>query len=150
MESKQEQKFVLKQAEEQLKKKQEELKEEKPEKPAEIAKEKKAEAKEKVDKKAEKPAGKEEKKREIVLERLYTIPMKRFLIGRTKMKRHMLSSPAVRAFAAKHMKTDKSKVRLEPSITETLSRSGRNRLPIKIKVKISKDKEGKVLVQLAS
>lgn len=149
MESKQEQKFVLKQAEEEMKKKQEEQKEE-PVKPAEAAKEKKAEAKEKVDKKAEKPAGKEEKKREIVLERLYTIPMKRFLIGATKMKRHMLSSPAVRAFAAKHMKTDERKVKLEPSITEHLSRSGRNRLPIKIKVKISKDKEGMVLVQLAS
>lgn len=156
MESKQEEKFVLKQAEQELKKKQEELKEEREGKPAAESKEKPAAAKEEGKKKAEEKAAgkkeekKEEKKREIVLERIYTIPMKKFLLHKTRMKRHVINTKAVREFAAKHMKAAITKVKIAANVVERLSRSGRNKLPIKIKVKASKDKEGVVWVELAS
>lgn len=147
MESKQEEKFVLKQAEEELKKKQEEQKQ--GEKKTEEKKEEKAEQKKQektVEKKEEKP---EEKKREIVLERLYTIPLKRVLGDRPRMKRHTLHGPLVRKFAAKHFKTDENQVRMHSGVSIALTKTGKNKMLAKLKVKISKDKEGRVLVELA-
>src|SRR3989344_436061 len=157
MESKQEEKFILKEAEEALKKKQEEEKHEakaegteaitgktaasralKEEKKAGPKKEEAKAGKGKRGKKEEK----EEKKREIVLERLYTIPVKLFLIGRAKMKRHTAGPRAVRAFAMRHMKVEETKVKLNPKVSQALSRGGRAKMLKKLKVKISKDKEG--------
>src|SRR3989344_2035352 len=108
MESKQEEKFVLKQAAEELKKKQEEQKGETP------AKEEKPAAKAEAGKKEGK---KEEKKREIVLERLYTIPLKRFLHDRSQSKRYKRHGPTVRAFAAKHFKTAEENVRMDNKVS---------------------------------
>ncbi|HIH20255.1 TPA: hypothetical protein HA244_03225 [Candidatus Micrarchaeota archaeon] len=154
MESKQEEKFMLKQAEEDLKKKQEEAKEEPKQAAGQKAESAKEEKKPGAAKETKAPAKKEEKKeeekkREIVLERLYTIPVKKFLIQKPRMKRHTRSPNVVRTFAAKHMKVAMDKVKLEPKVWESLSRSGRAKVPAKLKVKMSKDKEGIVLVELA-
>ncbi|MEM4254708.1 MAG: hypothetical protein QXR53_00060 [Candidatus Norongarragalinales archaeon] len=144
MESKQEEKFVLKQAEEELKKKQDEQKHE----PAKAeAKDEKKPAKES---KAKTEGKKEEKKREVVVERLYTIPLKRFLHDRARMKRYKRHGPTVRAFAAKHFKTGEKNVKIENKVSIALSKAGRNKMLSSLKVKISKDKEGLVLVELAA
>ena len=146
MESKQEEKFVLKQAEEELKKKEQEMKEEQTAKEApkpQKAEEKKGEK----GKPAEK--AKEEKKREIVLERLYTIPLKRFTINKTRGARFTSNARAVRNFASKHLKTEGKKIKIDNKIATFLSRGGRKNLFAKLKVKVSKDKEGIVLVELA-
>ncbi|GEM_PF-3298242 len=148
MESKQEEQFMLKQAEEELKKKQEEQKEGKSEaSKAEKAAEKKTEAKQEIAKKEEK---KEEKKREIVLERLYTIPIKRILHDRARMKRHKRHASVVRKFAAKHMKAEHDKVKIAANAAMALTKTGKNKMLRSLKVKISKDKEGIVLVELAA
>src|SRR3989338_501836 len=150
MESKQEEKFVLKQAEVELKKKQEEKKQEPSTKAEAKAEEKKQAATAKKEGEAKKQDKKEEKKREIVLERLYTIPIKRFLHDRARMKRYRRHGPTVRAFAAKHFKTAEANIRMDNKVSIAMSKCGRNKMLGKLKVKISKDKEGLVLVELAA
>lgn len=147
MESKQEEKFVLKQAEEDLKKKhdKEQQKQEGEGKKTETKKEKPAEAKKPEGKKEEK-----EKKREIVLERLYTIPLKRALHKKARMARHQGHSRVVRSFAAKHLKTGEKNVKIDAKVAVALTKTGRNKMLGMLKVKISKDKEGTVLVELAA
>src|SRR3989338_7031641 len=115
MESKQEEKFVLKQAAEELKKKQEEQKGETP------AKEEKPAAKAEAGKKEGK---KEEKKREIVLERLYTIPLKRFLHDRSQSKRYKGQGPPERAFAAKLFKPAEKNVRRDNRVSSPCPNAG--------------------------
>jgi len=145
MESKTEEKFVLKQAEEDLKRKQEKEEEKGVAKKEELAAVKPEEKQEKKEEEKEK-----EKKREVVLERIYSIPVKLFLVGKPRMKRHTSTAGVVRRFAAKHLKVSEEKVRMDGRVAEALSKSGRSRLLKKIKVKMSKDKDGLVLIELAA
>ncbi|MFH1056424.1 MAG: hypothetical protein V1717_01350 [Candidatus Micrarchaeota archaeon] len=146
MESKQEEKFVLKQAAEELKKEQaKQAEESKPE-------EKKKEEKPAAGKGKKKPVAekaKEEKKREIVLERLYCIPIKRYNQNKSRGARFSSNARVVRNFASKHLKTEGKKIKIDNKVATFLSKGGRKNLFAKLKVKISKDKEGIVLVELA-
>jgi ribosomal protein L31E len=144
MESKVEEKFVLKQAEEDLKKKQEK-EQETLSKEAEKEKPAKAEPK-KAEKEKEKP--KEEKKREIILERLYSVPLIS-LLKKPLRKRRGAQAGILRAFVAKHLKAASDKVKISPNLSKALASGGKRKVAGKVKVKCSKDKEGVVLVEKA-
>ena len=149
MESKQEEKFVLKQAAEDAQKKEEAIAEGEPKthshaKPATAPKAEKA--KEAPKAKEEK---KEEKKREIVLERVYTVPLLEVL-KKPRMRRQGIQSRVLRDFVSKHMKAPIKLIKINTKVAEQLTHGGDRKTIGKIKVKCSKDKQGLVLVEQAA
>ncbi len=103
-------------------------------------------------KQAEKPkpseAKKEEKKREIVLERIYSIPLSEAY----KAPRNQRANKAVkilREYLAKHFKTAINKIKIENKASESIKTRGHRHPLKKIRVNASKDKEGIVLAVLA-
>ncbi len=124
------------------------------EKKADKAAEKKAAEAEKKEKSKEvKPAAaaqkkgeeKEEevKKREIVLERAFNVPLSK-AYEKPKYKRSDRAVKLLRQFIEKHMKADV--VKISPEVNETIRHSGS---PLKkVSVIASKDKEGLALVEL--
>ncbi|MEM3393750.1 MAG: 50S ribosomal protein L31e [Candidatus Methanomethylicia archaeon] len=82
-------------------------------------------------------------KEEIVLERIYTIPLRiAYMVPRNK--RTPRAVRFIRSFLAKHMKSDK--IIITPELNEILWARGIQKPPRKIRVRVTKDSEGIVKV----
>ncbi len=87
-----------------------------------------------------------EKVREIVLERVYNVPLSE-AYKTTHYKRADFALNLLRRFAARHMSAEKENVRISTSINEAIRGRG-SRRPLKmVKVRLTKDKQGKVLAE---
>lgn len=124
-----------------------EIKEEAP--ATEEAKEEEAEAKQKRKKKEE----------EIAEERFYTIPLQKALV-RPPKKRAPRAMQLIKLFIAKHMKMDMKvsedeeaeelpQLVVSQEVNEKIWNRGIEKPPRKIKVRVTKDKDGNVTVHLA-
>jgi ribosomal protein L31E len=108
----------------------------------EKAKEEKKKAKE------EKKAKEKEKKREIVLQRVFVVPLGK-AYSKPRSARARVATRLLKAFIAKHFKVAPSKVRLAPQLN-SLVRSQGDRKPLKsVRVNASKDKDGGALAEPA-
>ena len=108
-----------------------------------------ADSKAKYEKKAFVPSDrKEEKKREIVLERVCTVNLMG-VYNKTKDKRLARGVKLVREYAARHAKAPIAKVRIATNVNEQIRTHGSSWVQKKIKIRLTKDKEGFVLAELS-
>jgi large subunit ribosomal protein L31e len=84
---------------------------------------------------------------EVVEERIYTIPFRK-VWATPRGKRTPRASRVLRAFAKRHMKAEK--VDISNEVNEELWARGIRKPPREIKVRLVKDKEGKVIVYPAT
>jgi large subunit ribosomal protein L31e len=84
---------------------------------------------------------------EVVEERIYTIPFRK-VWATPRGKRTPRASRVLRAFAKRHMKAEK--VEISNDVNEELWARGIRKPPRKIKVRLVKDKEGRVIVYPAT
>jgi large subunit ribosomal protein L31e len=87
-----------------------------------------------------------EKEPEVELERQYTIPL-RVVLGAPRWRRAARAIRFVRAFVARHMKTED--VNIDPKVSEYIWSRGAEKPPRRVKVKVVKYKDGLVRVELA-
>jgi len=104
-----------------------------------------ADSKAKADKK---PVEKEEKKREIVLERVCVVNLTG-VYNKTKDKRLARGVKLVRQYAARHAKAPIAKVKLATNVNEQIRSHGSSWVQKKIKIRLTKDKNGGVLAEVA-
>lgn len=110
---------------------------------------KEAKAKAKAEKKAFVPSDKkEEKKREIVLERVCIVNLTG-VYNKTKDKRLARAVKLVRQYAARHAKAPIAKCKLATNVNEQIRTHGSSWVQKKIKIRLTKDKEGNVLAEVA-
>jgi large subunit ribosomal protein L31e len=114
---------------------------------AEKSEEEKAEAEEEEEEEEEEAAKTEEEEIEIVEERVYTIPFRRVWTTPSG-KRTPRASRMLRDFVRRHMKTED--VHLSNEVNEELWARSISKPPRQIKVRVVKDKEGKVIVYPAT
>lgn len=109
----------------------------------------KAEAKEAKEEKEEKGEEAEEEGEEIqiVEERLYTIPFRK-VWATPRGKRTPRAARMLREFVKRHMKVEK--VEISNEVNEELWARGIRKPPREIKVRLVKDKEGRVIVYPAT
>jgi len=84
---------------------------------------------------------------EVVEERIYTIPFRK-VWATPRGKRTPRASRVLRAFAKRHMKAEK--VEISNDVNEELWARGIKKPPRAIKVRLVKDKEGRVIVYPAT
>jgi len=97
---------------------------------------------------AEEPEGEEEEEEiEVVEERVYTIPFRR-VWATPRGKRTPRASRMLRDFVKHHMKTDN--VEISNEVNEELWARSIKKPPRQIKVRLVKDKEGRVIVYPAT
>jgi large subunit ribosomal protein L31e len=84
---------------------------------------------------------------EVVEERIYTIPFRK-VWATPRGKRTPRASRVLRAFAKRHMKAEK--VEISNDVNEELWARGIRKPPREIKVRLVKDKEGRVIVYPAT
>ncbi len=89
-----------------------------------------------------------EKKREIVLERLYVANLSK-AYAKPFTKRGNTAMRLLRAFCSRHMKTAEEAVRIDPSVADFVRKRGMKHPARRVKIKLSKDKAGIVLCELA-
>ncbi len=126
--------------------------EKKEEKPGEKMKEEKApekKAEKPAEKKEEKKEEKDETKREIVLERIYTVPFME-IYSKPQQFRGNAALVFLKRFLTRHMKAEEGKVRISMSVNNLIRKNSSGRPPKSIKVKVTKDKEGIVLAEIAA
>jgi large subunit ribosomal protein L31e len=80
------------------------------------------------------------------LERIYTVPLSRAWIAQ-KYRRSEKAISVLRAFVERHMKP--TEIIIDPTVNEHIWARGIRNPPRKIRVKLSKDKDGLVTVTLA-
>jgi len=120
-----------------------------PAKKAEAAPAKAADSKAKYEKKAFVPSDKkEEKKREIVLERVCVVNLTG-VYNKTKDKRLARGVKLVREYAARHAKAPIAKCKLATNVNEQIRSHGSSWVQKKIKIRLTKDKDGNVLAEVA-
>ena len=104
---------------------------------------------EKVEEKEEEEeeAGEEGEEIEVVEERIYTIPLRR-VWGPPRGKRTPRAMRLLRAFVKRHMKAEN--VEISNEVNEELWARGIRKPPREIKVRLVKDKEGRVIVYPAT
>jgi large subunit ribosomal protein L31e len=95
----------------------------------------------------EKETKEEKPKEEIVLKRSYIIPLTK-AYEKPKTGRNKRAMNLLRTFAARHMKTDKNNVKIGTKVSELVNARGLRKPPKKIKVTLSKNKEGIVKCEL--
>jgi large subunit ribosomal protein L31e len=98
---------------------------------------------EKVEEKEEEEAEEEGEEIEIVEERIYTIPLRK-VWGPPRGKRTPRAMRLLRAFVKRHMKAEN--VEISNEVNEELWARGIRKPPREIKVRLVKDKEGRVIV----
>ena len=104
-----------------------------------------ADSKAKPGKKAEE---KEEKKRELVLERVCIVPLVHaYEVAKTR--RLQVAIKIVRQYAARHAKSPIAKVKIATQVNEYVRTFGSSHVHKKVKIRLTKDKEGGVLAELA-
>ncbi len=108
--------------------------------PAVNAQEPKAEEKKELKQK------KQEDKKQVVLERIYSIPLIK-AYKKTETKRGDYAVSLLRQFVTRHVKA--SSVKIDNKVNSLIKQRGNTRPPKKIKVKVSKDKENTAMVVLA-
>lgn len=120
-----------------------------PAKKAEAVPAKAADSKAKYEKKAFVPSDKkEEKKREIVLERVCIVNLTG-VYNKTKDKRLARGVKLVREYAARHAKAPIAKCKLATNVNEQIRSHGSSWVQKKIKIRLTKDKDGNVLAELS-
>lgn len=93
-----------------------------------------------------------EKEDKVILEREYTVPMRRKFLNTPQYKRTPKAIKALKEFIAKHMKVvdrDTRKVKLDRYLNEEMWFKGIRKPLAKIKVKVKKFESGIVKVELA-
>ncbi|MCL5011671.1 MAG: 60S ribosomal protein L31 [Candidatus Marsarchaeota archaeon] len=90
---------------------------------------------------------KEKPKEEIILKRSYVIPLTK-AYEKPKTIRNKRAMDIIRAFAARHMKTNEENVKIGVKISELVNAKGVRKPPKKIKVALSKSKDGVVKCEL--
>ncbi len=98
---------------------------------------------EKVEEKEEEEAEEEGEEIEVVEERIYTIPLRK-VWGPPRGKRTPRAMRLLRAFVKRHMKAEN--VEISNEVNEELWARGIRKPPREIKVRLVKDKEGRVIV----
>lgn len=91
-----------------------------------------------------------EKETKIVLERTYTVPLRKEWLKAPRWKRTKKAVKALKEFIAKHMKVperDVNKVKIDSWVNKALWLRGIKKPPHKITVKAIKDSEGNVKVE---
>ena len=88
----------------------------------------------------------EEVKEEFLEERIYTVPLRRAWIAPRK-KRTPKAVRILRQFVRRHMKSEE--ITIMPEVNEALWSRGIEKPPRRIKIRATKDKDGKVTVYLA-
>lgn len=91
--------------------------------------------------------------RKIVLERTYTVPLRKEWLKTPKWKRTKKAVKALKIFIAKHMKVperDIDEVKIDSWVNKALWLRGIKKPPHKITVKAIKDSEGNVKVEFVS
>ncbi len=124
-----------------------EEKEMKEEKKTEAAQTQPAETKKEPEKKEEAKTEQEKPKEEIILKRSYIIPLDK-AYDKPKTARNKRAMKIIREFAARHMKTSDEKVKISVKISEKVNEQGMRKPPKKIKVTLTKNKEGTVKCDL--
>ena len=81
-----------------------------------------------------------------LLERTYTIPLRKEFLKAPKYKRAKKAASAVREFLQKHMKSED--VRIGQHLNDTIWERGIRRPPSRIKVTVQKDEKGVVRAEL--
>jgi len=108
-----------------------------------------ADSKAKYEKKPFVPSDKkEEKKREIVLERVCIVNLTG-VYNKTKDKRLARGVKLVREYAARHAKAPIAKCKLATNVNEQIRSHGSSWVQKKIKIRLTKDKDGNVLAEVA-
>lgn len=92
-------------------------------------------------------AEKEKPKEEIILKRNYVISLAK-AYEKPKTVRNKRAMDIIRTFAARHMKANEENVKIGVKISETVNARGVRKPPKKIKVTLSKNKEGVVKCEL--
>ncbi|MBS7605174.1 MAG: 50S ribosomal protein L31e [Candidatus Bathyarchaeia archaeon] len=95
---------------------------------------------------------KEEKKKEegaeVIEERIYTVPLSRsWIMPRTKRAPRAIR--LLKAFIKRHMKVEEDSIKITSEVNEKIWSRGIQKPPRKIRVRVTKDKEGIVTVHLA-
>ena len=80
------------------------------------------------------------------MERIYTVPLRRAWIAQ-KYRRAEKAMFVLKQFTERHMKP--TEIIIDPSVNEAIWARGIKNPPRKIRVKMTKDNEGIVLVELA-
>jgi large subunit ribosomal protein L31e len=107
----------------------------------------KAEEEEVEEAEEEEEAEEGEEEIEVVEERIYTIPFRK-VWATPRGKRTPRASRTLRAFVKRHMKAEK--VEISNDVNEELWARGIRKPPREIKVRLVKDKEGRVIVYPAT
>jgi large subunit ribosomal protein L31e len=84
-------------------------------------------------------------KKEEILERIYTIPLKKAMIT-PRQRRAKRTINIIKEFATKHMKSPN--IKLSPELNEKIWDRGIRSPPRRIMVKMVKDEEGMVKISL--
>ncbi|MEM1506688.1 MAG: 50S ribosomal protein L31e [Candidatus Bathyarchaeia archaeon] len=100
--------------------------------------------------KVEAEAGEEKKEgeSEIVEERIYIVPLGRAWITPVT-KRTPRAMRLLKAFVKRHMKVDEDSIRISNEVNERVWYRGVEKPPRKIRVRVTKDRDGLVTVHLA-
>jgi large subunit ribosomal protein L31e len=126
----------------------------------ELAEEAPAEAEKEEVAPSKREKAKKEEEEEVVEERVYTVPLARAWIGPPR-KRAPRAMRILQGFVVKHMKLDKRKegeeeeeeeagrLVVENEVNEHIWSRGIEKPPRKVRVRVTKDKEGNVTVHLA-
>jgi large subunit ribosomal protein L31e len=124
-----------------------EVQEETTEEPPSAEEETAAEEVEEKEEEEEEEAEEEGEEIEVVEERTYTIPLRR-VWGPPRGKRTPRAMRLLRAFVKRHMKAEN--VEISNEVNEELWARGIRKPPREIKVRLVKDKEGRVIVYPAT
>lgn len=90
----------------------------------------------------------EEEGIEAVEERIYTVPLSRaWIMPRTKRAPRAIR--LLKAFIKRHMKVEEDSIKITNEVNEKIWGRGIQKPPRKIRVKVTKDKEGIITVHLA-
>ena len=81
-------------------------------------------------------------------EKIMIIPLRQKQVASPKNMKMKRSVREIRAFLAKHMKTDQSNVFISQQLNESLWKKGFHGTPSKLKVKVVSDKDGKIFARL--
>ncbi len=87
-----------------------------------------------------------------ILEREYTIPLRREFLKVPRYKRANKAIKAIKQFLVKHMKVydrDLNKIKIDKYVNEEIWFRGIKKPPVRIKIKAKKDENGIVRVELA-
>jgi large subunit ribosomal protein L31e len=96
----------------------------------------------------EKKAKKEKESSTQGEEKIIIIPFRHLQVKSPKNSRMKRSVKEIRAFLAKHMRSEPSNVFISQQLNESLWKGGFHNTPSKIKIKVSTDKEGRIMARL--